>query len=462
MKPLVALVGRPNVGKSTLFNRLTRSRDALVSDLPGVTRDRLFGTCRHEGSDFLVVDTGGLESASEGEVAGLAAGQARRAIEEADLVVFLVDARLGLHPEDQAIAEELRRLDVPVVVAVNKAEGRAAGESTAEFHALGLGEPVALSAAHGAGVGRLLSRIGSFLPPVPPEEESLPGIRIAILGRPNVGKSTLINALLGEERVITYDRPGTTRDAVHSVLERAGTTYTLVDTAGVRRRSRSQADLERFSAIKAIQAMEAADLVVLLLDAREGVTEQDARLARLAQDAGRGMLIVLNKWDGLEEEQKERVRRTLHLKLGGLPHEAPILRISALHGTNVGHLLEEADRVYAAYSRELPTTEVNRVLRKATEEHPPPFRGGFRPKLRYAHQGGRKPPRIVVHGTRARTLDEHYLRYLRRRFREAFGLQGVPLRLELRTQESPYKGRARHKVPPKSVQRKKGKKPRKG
>lgn len=462
MKPIVALVGRPNVGKSTLFNRLTRSRDAIVSDQPGVTRDRLFGPSRYGDSEFLVVDTGGLASDAGEGVAGLAAEHARRAVREADAVVFLVDGRLGLHPEDRALAEELRRLAVPVVVAVNKCEDRDPDLIRAEFHALGLGEPVAVSASHGQGLGALLARIESHLPPPDDTEAELPGIRIAIVGRPNVGKSTLVNALLGEERVLTYDRPGTTRDAVHSVVERDGETYTLVDTAGVRRRSRTKETLERFSTVKALQAMEAADLVFLVVDAREGVTEQDAHLARLVRDAGRGTLIAVNKWDGLDEEQKGRVQRTLSLKLGALLHEAPVLRISAWHGTNVGHLLEEAQRIHAAFTRELPTHEVNRVLREAVQAHPPPFRGEFRPKLRYAHQGGQGPPRIVIHGTRTRALDERYLRYLRRRFREAFDLYGVPLRLELRTQESPYKGRARHKVPPKSVKRKKGKKSRKG
>ncbi len=451
MKPLVALVGRPNVGKSTLFNCLTRSRDAIVSDRPGVTRDRLLGLSRYSGPDFWVVDTGGLESASEGEMAGLVAGQARQAIQEADLVVFLVDGRLGLHPEDQSLAEELRRLAVPVLVVVNKGEGRDPREVASAFYALGLGDPAVISATQGMGIARLVARVEAQLPPATSTEEALPGIRIAIVGRPNVGKSTLVNALLGEQRVITYDRPGTTRDAIHSILQREGRTYTLVDTAGVRRRSRVQAGLERFSVVKALRAMEVADLVFLVLDAREGVTEQDAQLAHLADDAGCGMVIALNKWDGLSEEQKGRVRRTFHLKLARLFHQAPALRISALHGTNVGHLLEEAERVHAAYARELTTAAINRVLHEATETHPPPFRSGFRPKLRYAHQGGKCPPRIVVHGTRTRTLPDNYRRYLMRCFREAFALYGVPLRLAFRTQESPYKGRARHKNPPKGL-----------
>jgi len=459
MKPLVALVGRPNVGKSTLFNRLTRSRDALVSDAPGVTRDRIYGHCRYGRRDFLLVDTGGLESDVGDGLSGLAAEQTRQAIRDAELVVFLVDGRLGLHPEDAAIAEELRRLEVPVVVAVNKAEDQDPALIAAEFHGLGLGQPLPLSATHGRGVGRLVDLVEERLPPASPEEgEDLPGIRIAVVGRPNVGKSTLVNALLGEDRVITYDRPGTTRDAVHSVLERDGHTYTLVDTAGVRRRSRIKEGLERFSTLKAIQAMEAADVVFLLVDAQEGITDQDGRLAELVMDAGRAVVVAVNKWDGLDEEQKHRARRTLDIKLANVLRFAPMLQISARYGTNVGHLLDAARRVYASFTAELGTNELNRVLHGATEAHPPPYRGGFRPKLRYAHQGAKKPPTIVIHGSRTGTLPNNYLRYLDKTFREAFGLEGTPLRLDFRTQESPYKGRARHKNPPKRVARKKRKK----
>ena len=458
MKPIVALVGRPNVGKSTLFNRLTRSRDAIVSDVPGVTRDRIYGHCRYGQRDFILVDTGGLEGEAGDGVEGLATEQTRQAIRDADLVVLLVDGRLGLHPEDRAIADELRRDEIPVLLAVNKGEGLGAAE-IAEFHGLGLGEPLVISAARGDHVGRLVARTEERLPPpqAVPEEE-LPGIRIAVVGRPNVGKSTLVNALLGEPRMITYDRPGTTRDAVHTVLERDGHTYTLIDTAGVRRKSRIKEDLERFSTLKAIQAMEAADVVFLLVDAREGITDQDARLGRLVRDAGRGTVLAVNKWDGLDDEQKTRARRTLELKLGDVTEYAPLLYLSALHGTNVGHLLEEAERVYAAYARELDTPEVSRILREATTAHPPPVRGGFRPKLRYAHQGGRKPPTVVIHGTRTETLPKQYRRYLERQLRKAFELEGVPLRLEFRTQESPYKGRARHKEPPKWLRRKQARK----
>ena len=456
MKPLVALVGRPNVGKSTLFNRLTRSRDALVSDAPGVTRDRIYGHCRYGRRDFLLVDTGGLESEAGDGLSGLAAEQTRQAIRDAELVVFLVDGRLGLHPEDAAIAEELRRLGVPVLVAVNKSEDQEAGVVAAEFHGLGLGQPLAVSASHGRGVGRLVDLVEERLPPPAPEEgEDLPGIRIAVVGRPNVGKSTLVNALLGEDRVITYDRPGTTRDAVHSVLERDGHTYTLVDTAGVRRRSRIKEGLERFSTLKAIQAMEAADVVFLVVNAQEGITDQDARLAKLVQDAGRAAVVVVNKWDNLDDQQKQHARRSLDLKLADVRDYAPLLFTSALHGTNVGHLLEAAREIYGSYVAELGTNEVNRVLQEATTAHPPPVRGGFRPKLRYAHQGAKRPPTVVIHGTRTNTLPANYLRYLERQFRDTFGLKGVPVRLQFRKQESPYHGRARHKTPPKHLAKKK-------
>ncbi|MFP4560011.1 MAG: ribosome biogenesis GTPase Der [Thiohalorhabdus sp.] len=462
MKPIVALVGRPNVGKSTLFNRLTRSRDALVSDTPGVTRDRIYGTCAYGERDFLLVDTGGLETEAEGGIELMAAEQTRQAIRDAELVVFLVDGRLGLHPEDAAIAEELRRMQVPVLLVVNKSEDLDPATVSADFYALGLGAPLPVSAAANQGMGRLVDLVEERLPPAPEGEEELPGIRIAMVGRPNVGKSTLVNALLGEPRMITYDRPGTTRDAIHTVLERDGHTYTLIDTAGVRRRSRIKKELERFSTLKAIQALEAADVVFLLVDAHEGVTDQDARLARLVRDAGRGVVVAVNKWDHLDDEQKTRLRRTLDLKLVTPLYYAPLRYISALYGTGVGHLLETAETIYASYTKELPTAELNRILQEATEAHPPPVRGGFRPKLRYAHQGAKRPPTVVIHGSRTNTLPDNYLRYLERAFQKAFRLEGVPLRLQFRKQESPYKGRARHKEAPKSVRKKKARKARKG
>ena len=456
MKPVVALVGRPNVGKSTLFNRLTRSRDALVSDQPGVTRDRIYGTCALDAREFLLVDTGGLATEAESNVEGLAAEQAWQAVRDADLVVLILDGRVGLNPEDRAIADALRRLGIPVLPVVNKSEGLEHSE-LAEFHALGLGEALGVSATAGQRLGRLAALAAERLPPAEADADPLPGIRLALVGRPNVGKSTLVNALVGAPRMITYDRPGTTRDAVHTVLERDDHTYTLVDTAGVRRRTRVQESLEKFSAMKAIQAMEAAEVVLLLVDAREGVTDQDARLARLVRDAGRGTILVVNKWDGLDEEEKGRLQRTLDIKLTHNLDYAPMLRISALHGTNVGHLLEAAERVYQAFTVDLSTNRVSQVLNAATTAHPPPFRGGFRPKLRYAHQGGRCPPTFVIHGTRTGTLPANYRRYLERHFREAFDLEGVPVRLAMRTEANPYQGRARHKQPLKGKQGKKGK-----
>ncbi|MFA9460857.1 ribosome biogenesis GTPase Der [Thiohalorhabdus methylotrophus] len=458
MKPIVALVGRPNVGKSTLFNRLTRTRDALVSDTPGVTRDRIYGACDYGQRDFILVDTGGLESDVEGGLELLAVEQTRQAIQDAELVVFLVDGRLGLHPEDAGIAEELRRMQVPVLLVVNKSEDLDPGVVGADFYALGFGTPLTISAAANQGMGRMVDLVEERLPPADEEAEALPGIRVAVVGRPNVGKSTLVNALLGEPRMIVYDRPGTTRDAIHTVLERDGQTYTLIDTAGVRRRSRIKETLEKFSTLKAIQAMEAADVVFLLVDAHEGVTDQDARLARLVRDAGRGVVLAVNKWDHLDDQQRHRLRRTLDIKLVPLLYYAPLRYISARYGTGVGHLFEAAETIYTSYTRELSTAELNRVLHEATEAHPPPVRGGFRPKLRYAHQGAKRPPTVVIHGSRPNTLPDNYLRYLERTFQKAFELEGVPLRLQFRKQESPYKGRARHKEAPKSFRGKKGKK----
>lgn len=457
MKPVVALVGRPNVGKSTLFNRLTRSREALVSDQPGVTRDRIYGEARFGGRGVILVDTGGLDRAAGAEgVEGLASQQSWQAVEEADAVVFLVDGRSGLHPEDQELADALRAREVPVLLAVNKSEGQPVG-AAGEFYALGLGEPHAVSAEHNEGVKELGKAVAGELPPAAEEEdEALPGVRIALVGRPNVGKSTLVNALLGEQRVITYDQPGTTRDAVHTVLERDGHTYTLVDTAGVRRRARVKESLEKFSAIKAIQAMEAAEVVFLLIDASEGVTDQDARLAHLVTEAGRGVVIVVNKWDGLEPRQRDAVRRGLDLKLMSLGF-APVLFVSALHGTNVGHLLETADRIHTAFTQELTTNAINRVLQDAITAHPPPVRKGFRTKIRYGHQGGQRPPTIVIHGNRTEFLPKNYRKYLTNQFRRAFDLEGVPLRLELRTQENPYEGKPRGRRPRKDAKKAPGK-----
>lgn len=448
--PVIALVGRPNVGKSTLFNRLTRTRDALVADLPGLTRDRIYGKGRVGPRPYIVVDTGGLTGEEEG-LEGQMARQAWRAVEEADVVVFLVDARDGLTAADELVAGRLRRTGKPVVLAVNKAERMSPAVAAAEFHALGLGEPLAISAAHGQGVGLLVER-ALGLAPVEAGEEAADGapepeggetgrVRVAVVGRPNVGKSTLVNRLLGEERMVASDRPGTTRDAVRIDFERDGEAYTLIDTAGVRRRARVREAVEKFSVIKALQAMEAAQVVILVIDAREGVTEQDATLLGHAVEAGRGLVVAVNKWDGLAPDQRERVRAEVERRLA-FADFAPVRCISALHGSGLGELMAAVREVADSSARRLPTPRLTRVLQEAVTAHPPPLAGGRRRiRLRYAHQGGQNPPVIVIHGTQAERLPAAYRRYLAKRFREAFGLVGTPIRLELRSGENPYAGR---------------------
>ena len=450
MLPVIALVGRPNVGKSTLFNRLTRSRDALVADQPGLTRDRKYGIGRLGDRPYLVVDTGGISGEADG-VEALMDRQVRLAIEEADHILFLVDAREGLTGGDEQIAAELRRTGKPVTLVVNKSESLDRELAAAEFHALGLGEPVPVSAAHGRGVKPLVNEVLETLPPAEevPEEEK--GVQIAVVGRPNVGKSTLINRLLGEERLVAYDQPGTTRDSVQVPFEHQGKRYTLIDTAGVRRRARVSEAIEKFSVIKALQAMEQANVVLLVLDAHEGVTEQDANLAGHVLESGRALVVVVNKWDGLDPDQRERVKAELERRLPFLSF-AEVRFVSALHGTGVGHLMEAVDRAWRAATADLKTAELTRVLEQAVQEHQPPLVRGRRIKLRYAHQGGRNPPVIVIHGNQTESVPAAYRRYLVNRFREAFDLWGTPVRIEFRTAENPYKGR-RNKLTPRQRQK---------
>jgi GTP-binding protein len=438
MLPVIALVGRPNVGKSTLFNRLTRTRDALVADRPGLTRDRQYGFGRHDAKAYAVIDTGGLMGGKSG-LGALMAMQTEKALAEADAAVLLVDARAGLHPGDEQIAAELRRLDKPVWLAVNKSEGLAPALAEAEFFALGLGEPHAISAAHGDGVGALLAALLASLPAAADveaaREQSVP---VAIIGRPNAGKSTLVNRLVGEERLVTFNEPGTTRDAVFVPFERNHRRYTLIDTAGLRRRSRVRDAVEKFSIVKTLKAIEAAQVAVLVLDAQEGITEQDASLAGLALERGRAIVIAVNKWDGLSPEQRDTVRRLLDLKLAFARPVARLHFISALHGSGVGELMASIDAAHAAADRELATAALTRVLRSALERHPPPLIRGRRIRLRFAHQGGRFPPLIVVHGSRTAAVPEAYRRYLINTFRQAFALQGTPVRVVFRTGKNPY------------------------
>ncbi len=445
MLPVIALVGRPNVGKSTLFNRLTRSRDALVADQPGLTRDRKYGVGRVGDRPYVVVDTGGISGDADG-ITALMDRQVQRAIEEADHILYLVDAREGLTGGDEQIAAELRRTGKPVTLVVNKSEGLERHLAAAEFHALGLGEPVPVSAAHGRGVKPLINGVLATLPPAeaPPEEEK--GVQIAVVGRPNVGKSTLINRLLGEERLVAYDQPGTTRDSVAVPFEHGGRRYTLIDTAGVRRRARVSEAIEKFSVIKALQSMEQANVVLLVLDAREGVTEQDASLAGHVLESGRALVVVVNKWDGLGADHRARVRAELERKLPFLSF-AEVKFVSALHGTGVGHLMEAVDAAYRAATADLKTPELTRVLEEAVQEHQPPLVRGRRIKLRYAHQGGRNPPLIVIHGNQTDAVPAAYRRYLVNRFREVFGLWGTPVRIEFRSGENPFEGRRNRLTP---------------
>ncbi len=439
MKPTLAIVGRPNVGKSTLFNRLTRSRAALVADLPGLTRDRHYGDGKIGDRAYFVVDTGGLEPVARAGLLGAMARQTAAALAEADAVVFLVDGRDGVAPQDRRIAAELRKVRARVWLAVNKTEGLDAALATAEFHELGLGAPLAISAAHGDGVHALLDAVLAELPAVAEEEASEPGEapRVAVVGRPNVGKSTLVNRLLGEERMIVSDEPGTTRDAIEVPFERDGKRYILVDTAGVRRRGRVFESVEKFSVVKTMQAIDRAQVVVLVVDAGEGIVEQDAHLAGYIAERGRALAVAANKWDGLDGTARERAKRTLARKLAFLAF-ARFHFVSALQGEGLGALMASVDEAYRAAMAKFPTPRLTRTLIEAVERQAPARSGLVRPKLRYAHQGGSNPPVIVVHGTALGAVSASYRRYLEGVFRRRFGLAGTPLRIEFRVGRNPY------------------------
>ena len=441
MKPIVALVGRPNVGKSTLFNRLTRSRDAIVVDIPGATRDRHYGEGRLGTRPFLVVDTGGLEPQAKEGIFAEMARQTEQAIAEADAVVLVVDARSGLTASDRAIAERLRKLKPLIHLAVNKSEGMAPDTAVAEFHELGLGAPLAMSAAHGEGVTGLLDRVLADFPEERATEEELEARerhpRVSIVGRPNVGKSTLVNALVGEERVIAFDQPGTTRDPIEVPFERGGRRYALIDTAGLRRRGKQHEAVERFSIVKTLQAIEESNVSVFMLDAAEGVTEQDAHVAGYILERGRAVVIAVNKWDAADKEARERLKAELDWKLGFLGF-ADRHFISARNGKGLGALMKSVDAAFAAAMAKLPTPKLTRALIDAVERQAPPRSGVIRPKLRYAHQGGSNPPRIIIHGNRLERVPESYRRYLEGMFRKRFGLVGTPLAIEFRSGRNPY------------------------
>ena len=440
MKPVIALVGRPNVGKSTLFNNLTRTRDALVADYAGLTRDRKYGIGRLGSHPYLVVDTGGLSGDAQG-VEGEMAQQVKLAIGECDAVIFLVDARDGLTPADENIASYLRQCGKPVTLVVNKTDGVDALIASSEFHALALGEPLAIAASHGRGVRSMIELVlqdfVSEEEEAEEEEEQDQSIKVAIIGRPNVGKSTLVNRILGEERVVVFDMPGTTRDSIYIPFERDGQKYTLIDTAGVRRRARIKETIEKFSIIKTLQAISDAHVVLMVLDAREGISEQDAHLLGHAMDAGRALVIAINKWDGLDQEQKELVRRDLSIKLPFLDF-AKIHYISALHGTGVGELYRTLNKAYASAMRKFSTPELTALLESLVFAHQPPTVRGRRIKLRYAHQGGKNPPIIVIHGNQVDEVPRSYKRYLENGFRKYLKLEGTPIRIEFKGGENPF------------------------
>lgn len=461
-KPVVALVGRPNVGKSTLFNRLTRSRAALVADYSGLTRDRHYGEGRVGDYPFIVIDTGGFEPVAKDGILREMARQTRQAIAESDVVVFLVDGRAGVNAHDHEIAGLLRRSGQRrVLLAVNKAEGMGMAAST-DFHELGLGQPWPISAAHGDGIVDLIERALEGLAepepelgedgdeseaaedpdaPLPEGKFSAPPpdhrIKLAIVGRPNVGKSTLINTLLGEERVIAFDMPGTTRDAIEIDFERDGKRYTLIDTAGLRKRGKVFEAVEKFSVIKTLQAIEASNVVLLMLDAQTEISEQDAHIAGFVLETGRAVVVAINKWDGLDPDQRERIQREFERKLRFLSF-ARVHTISALKGAGVKNLLKSVNGAHAAAFAKLSTPKLTRELQAAVEQQPPPRKGIFRPKMRYAHQGGQNPPLVVIHGNALDAVPDAYRRYLETRFRNAFDLAGTPLRIEFKSSRNPY------------------------
>ncbi len=453
--PVVVIAGRPNVGKSTLFNALTRTRDALVADQPGVTRDRIYGRARLAHRDCVLVDTGGLDPDPDRLVQGVGR-QTWLALEEADVVLFVVDGRGAMTSEDQDIAARLRQLGKPVVVTVNKTDGLDPDTAALEFAALALSDLVPISAAHRRGLESLSGSVASLLPEadedgVRPGEGA--GIRLALIGRPNVGKSTLLNRLVGDERAITADLPGTTRDPVSGDIERDGRRYHLVDTAGIRRRRTRQEAVESLSTLKAMQAMVDAEVVCLLVDASEGVTDQDARLAGHVADAGRGLVVVLNKWDGLDERQRKICLQDAGERLRFVAW-APVVILSALHGSGIAELFDAVETVYDAACAPLSSGRLNRVLERAVEAHSPPVVQRFAPKLRYAHPGGNFPTRVIIHGNRTEHVPPAYRRYLVNRFRDEFELVGVPIRLIFRDSENPYAGR-RNKLTPRQVKRRK-------
>ncbi|WP_347254241.1 ribosome biogenesis GTPase Der [Leminorella grimontii] len=474
MVPVIALVGRPNVGKSTLFNRLTRTRDALVADFPGLTRDRKYGKAEINGREFIVIDTGGIDGAEHGVETHMA-DQSLLAIEEADIVLFMVDARAGLMPADSAIAQHLRAREKATFLVANKTDGLDADSVIGDFYALGLGDVYPIAASHGRGVTSLIETV---LGPVDEEEEpaadeddwedfdtedseesgedeeeefdstyleNLP-IKLAIVGRPNVGKSTLTNRILGEDRVVVYDMPGTTRDSIYIPMTRDEREYVLIDTAGVRKRARVTETVEKFSVIKTLQAIEDANVVLLVIDAREGISDQDLSLLGFIINSGRSLVIAVNKWDGLSQEVREKVKETLDERLGFVDF-ARVHFISALHGSGVGNLFESVQEAYRCATRRVSTSLLTRIMQMAQDDHQPPLVGGRRVKLKYAHAGGYNPPIVVIHGNQVKDLPDSYKRYLMNYFRRSLEVMGTPIRIQFKEGDNPFAGR-RNKLTP--------------
>ncbi|HEY8386293.1 MAG TPA: ribosome biogenesis GTPase Der [Porticoccaceae bacterium] len=455
MLPVIALVGRPNVGKSTLFNRLTRSRDALVANYPGLTRDRKYGEGEMHGRRFMLVDTGGITGEEEGIDAAMAA-QSLQAVEEADVVLFILDCREGLTATDEALAQHLRESGKTFFVVANKIDGLNPDVALADFYRLGTDKVFPTTATHGRGVSSLMQEVLAPFPenvvPEQPEGDGEnaeeddtgsawgKGIKIAIVGRPNVGKSTLVNRMLGEERVVVYDQPGTTRDSVYIDFERHGKHYTLIDTAGIRRRKNVSLTVEKFSIVKTLQAVADAHVVILLVDASEGLVDQDLHLMGYVINAGRALVVAINKWDGLEQQQKEWVKVEMERRLRFVDF-ADVHFISALHGTGVGLLYKSVHKAYEAATSKLGTNRLTRILEDAVSDHPPPLVNGRRIKLRYAHAGGRNPPLIIIHGNQTEDVPNHYVRYLEKVYRQALDLHGTPVRIEFRSGDNPYKDR---------------------
>ncbi|MBD3655661.1 MULTISPECIES: ribosome biogenesis GTPase Der [Marinobacter] len=463
MTPVIALVGRPNVGKSTLFNQMTRSRDALVADFPGLTRDRKYGEGNYEGQRFIVIDTGGLTGDEEGIDAEMAR-QSLQAVEEASIVLFLVDGRAGLTAGDEMIADHLRRSGKQAHLVINKTDGRDPDIAAADFYSLGFDSMFMIAASHNRGIRSMLE----LLLPEPESDPDAdvagryPGIRISIVGRPNVGKSTLVNRMLGEERVVVYDMPGTTRDSIYIPYERQGEQYTLIDTAGVRRRKNVNETVEKFSIIKTLQAIDDAHVVILVIDAREGLVDQDLHLIGFVLDAGRSLVIAVNKWDGMDPEDRARVKEQVKRRLDFLDY-ADKHYISALHGSGVGVLYDSVHDCYESAMAKWPTNRLTAILEDAISQHQPPMVQGRRIKLRYAHQGGSNPPIIVVHGNQTDALPGAYKRYLENTFRKVLKVTGSPIRFEFKSSENPFAGKVNRLTPRQKVKKdndeKRGKRP---